>query len=82
MREKYPLLPALSDVNSATLTAFFVDTLQIKNVSYKNLTDELAYIKTYIKRQSTTNIENIHDIYTKLQIMASFLSAAERDIIR
>jgi hypothetical protein len=78
MRAKYPLLPALSDVNNATLTAFFVDTLQMKNVSYGNLTDELASIK----KRSTTNIENIHDIYTRLQIMASSLSAAELDIVR
>ena len=78
MREKYPLLPALSDVNNATLTAFFVDTLQMKNVSYKNLTDELESIK----KRSTTNIENIHDIYAHLQIMASSLNAAELDIVR
>jgi len=78
MKGKYPLRPALSDVNNATLTAFFVDTLRIKNVSYKNLTDELASIK----KASTTNIENIHDIYAHLQIMASSLSAAELDIVR
>jgi hypothetical protein len=78
MREKYPLLPALSDVNNATLTAFFVDTLQMKNVSYKDLTDELAFIK----KRSTTNIENIHDIYTRLQIMATSLNVAELDIVQ
>ena len=78
MREKYPLLSALSDVNNATLTAFFVDTLQMKNVSYKNLTYELESNK----KRSTTNIENIHDIYARLQIMASSLNAAELDIVR
>jgi hypothetical protein len=78
MWRKYPLLSALSDVNNAILTAFFVNTLQIKNVSYENLTDELASIKN----RSTTNIENIHDIYTRLQIMASSLSATELDIVR
>jgi hypothetical protein len=78
MRGKYALQPALSDVNNVTLTAFFVDTLRIKNVSYKNLTDELASIK----KGSTTNIENVHDIYARLQIMASSLSAAELDIVR
>lgn len=78
MKGKYPLLPALSDVNNATLTAFFVDTLQIKNVSYKNLTDELVSIK----KRSKTNVENIRDIYVRLQIMASSLSAAELGVVQ
>jgi hypothetical protein len=78
MRRFYSLLPALSDVNNATLTAFFVDTLRLKDVSYKHLTDELVSIQ----KGSTTDIENVRDIYTRLQIMASSLSASELDIIR
>jgi hypothetical protein len=77
MRVKYSLLPALSDANNATLTAFFVDTLQMKNVSCKNLTDELADIKKYVR-----NTANIHDIYIRLQTMATYLSAAELDAVR
>ena len=78
MREKYSLLPALTDVKTPTLTAFFVETLRIPNVSPENLTSELRSIK----KRHPKDIENIHDIYTRLQYMSSTLTVQQMDIVR
>lgn len=78
MSEFCVLLPTLPDVNSSTLTKFFVHTLKIRDVSCDDMTDELVFIK----KSSTTNIENIHDIYGRLQNMASSLSSEDLDDLR
>ena len=65
-------------MNNPTLTAFFVETLQMGNVSYEDLTDELAYMK----KTTQMSTENIHDIYFRLQNMVALLSAAELDAIQ
>lgn len=77
MRSKYSLLPALLDVNSPTLTAFFVETLKVKDVTYSDLIHELLLMKKTI-----TKGVDIQDIYTRLEVMASSLSAIQLYLAR
>jgi hypothetical protein len=77
------LLPALSAVNNPTLTAFFVGTLSISDVSYEDLLEELEAIQPLPEMDSSiVDIEAIHDVYARLQNMASSLSSQELDIVK
>ncbi|KAL2065322.1 hypothetical protein VTL71DRAFT_2991 [Oculimacula yallundae] len=73
-----PLLSYLSPFNTIVLTAFFQETLHIKNVSWGNLTDELD------KRRK----ENLHDteidrdIYLRLQKMLADMDSEEWESLR
>jgi hypothetical protein len=78
MTHRSPLLPALSAVNSTILTAFFRDTLKIRDASWDHLIDELVEIK----EKSPPNVNNIRDIYHRLQNMASGLNSRELEDVR
>ena len=84
MTVKYPLLPNLRDGNNPTLTAFFVDTLEISSVSYRDLLGELASMKesSDTRPRSTKEAENIRDMYTRLQAMSSSLSSLQFEDVR
>jgi len=69
MTTRFPLLPALSAVNNPILTAFFRDTLEIRDASWNHLIDELVEIK----KKSSPDVNNIKDIYHRLHNMASDL---------
>jgi hypothetical protein len=72
------LLPALSAVNSTILTAFFRDTLEIRDASWRHLTNELVEIK----KKSPPKVNNIQDIYHRLQNMAPDLNSRELEVVR
>jgi len=62
---KLALLPSLSHINTPNLTAFFQKTLRIKDVSTKDLFQEL-YI---IRERNKPDIKIVQDIYFRLQII-------------
>lgn len=72
------MLPALSAVNNPVLTAFFRDTLKIWDASWHNLIDELVKIK----KISPPDVNNIQDIYHRLQNMAPDLNPRELEDVR
>jgi hypothetical protein len=78
MTKRSPLLPALSPVNSTILTAFFRDTLKIWDASWDYLIDELVEIK----KKSPPNVNNIRDIYHRLQNMAPDLYSRKLEDVR
>ncbi len=78
MTKKSPLLPALSAVNSPILTAFFRDTLQICDALLHHLIDELLEIK----KKCPPDVNNIQDIYHRLQNMAPDLDSRELGVVR
>jgi len=73
MTTKYPLLPALSSFNTPILTQFFRVTLEIPNLSWENLIEELGAIK----KKSKVDARNVEDIYQRLQKMSVDLSTEE-----
>jgi len=77
------LLPALSTVKSGALTAFFVETMGISDVSTGDLLGELLAIKRHsLKNSSTPNLGDVRDIYTRLQRMASSPTSPKLETIR
>lgn len=83
MSVKYALLPALSTVKSGALTAFFVETMGISDVSTGDLLGELLAIKRHsLKNSSTPNLGDVRDIYTRLQRMASSPTSPKLETIR
>jgi len=73
-----PLLPYLSRFNTTILTAFFQETLDIPDVSWGNLSDELH----------DRRLENLHDmkiyqdIYLRLQKMSADMDSEELKSLR
>lgn len=71
MTTRHPLLPRLSSVNNVTLTAFFKDTLGVKNASWLDYAKELGAIK----ETNEPMIETVRDIYHRLQVIASTMNS-------
>jgi len=72
------LLPALFAVNGPILTAFFRDTLKIRNILSHELISELVEIK----KKCSPDANSIQDIYHRLQNMAPGLSSRELEAVR
>ena len=63
----------MSHFNTPALTAFFQSTLDVKDVSWVDLTKELGEIKAKIK----PDIKVIQDIYLRLQRMSADLGSED-----
>lgn len=63
---KWALLPSLSHLNTPILTAFFKDTLGIKDVAWDDLTRELGAIK----KENKPDTKAVQNIYLRLQEMS------------
>jgi hypothetical protein len=83
---KSALLPALSWANTPILTAFFVESLGVSNVSVVDLLGELEGLKMRsfwsLEKCSIVETENIQSIYARLQDMISSLQPPEIEIMR
>ena len=64
---KWALLPSLSHLNTPILTVFFQNTLNIKDVAWSDLIEELD---DGIKAKDEPDIKVVQDIYLRLQKMA------------
>ena len=65
----------MSHFNTPALTAFFQSTLDVKDVSWVDLTKELGEIKAKIK----PDIKVIQDIYLRLQRMSADLKSEDME---
>jgi hypothetical protein len=71
------LLPALSHLNTSILAIFFVDTLDILDVSWNDLTYELEMIQ----EEGNPDMDIVQDIYLRLQEMSANLESEDLDSI-
>jgi hypothetical protein len=78
MTTKHALLPALSHLNNQILTSFFQETLEILDVSWDDLLDELFAISV----EGQPDVENIRDIYRRLYTMSIRFSSEILEEIR
>ena len=79
----HTLLPALSGVNNPVITAFFVETLCISNVSHVYLLEELELIRERsIHVNLTVNADHIREIYDYLNVMTLSLSHQQVEAVR
>lgn len=78
MISKYVLPSALSNKLNPILTAFFKETLTIANVSWYNFLEELEVVKA----KGEEVVDNIQDIYCRLQTMSSGLASEDLEKLR
>jgi hypothetical protein len=64
---KWALLPSLAHLNTPILTVFFQNTLDIKDVAWSDLIEELG---EGIKAKGKPDIKVVRDIYLRLQKMS------------
>jgi hypothetical protein len=70
---KSALLPSLSHLNTTILAIFFVNTLNIADVSWKDLIDELKVMKA----KGIPDTKIMQDIYLRLQSMLADLESED-----
>jgi hypothetical protein len=73
----WALLPSLSHLNTSILTIFFQKTLDIDDVSWVDLANELEEIKD----ESKLDLKIVQDIYLRLQKMSADLDSEELEAI-
>jgi hypothetical protein len=71
------LLPSLSHLNTSILAIFFVETLDIVDVSWSDLVLELDEIR----EESKPDMKIVQDIYLRLQRMSADLEPEELEKI-
>jgi hypothetical protein len=77
MRTRMALLPSLSHLNTSILAIFFVETLDIVDVSWSDLVLELDEIR----EESKPDMKIVQDIYLRLQRMSADLEPEELEKI-
>ena len=75
---KWALLPSLSHLNTPILTVFFQNTLDIKDVAWSDLIEELD---EGIKAKDKPDIKAVQDIYLRLQKMLVDLGPGDLESI-
>jgi hypothetical protein len=78
MTTKWALLPSLSHLNTPILTVFFQNTLDINDVAWSDLIEELD---EGIKAKDKPDIKVIQDIYLRLQRMSVDLGPGDLESI-
>lgn len=71
------LLPSLSHLNTSTLAIFFVETLDIHDVSWPNFVNELEDMKA----ESEPDMKIVRDIYLRIQKMSADLESLDLEAV-